>query len=148
MNRSLALLLVTILLASLASDALAQEFIGSPDVRGSILKNANGVRRMLQAKAARLHVSAAGNDTVQVGYSTALTPTRLANNYWSVGAVGGAAGTINGPVQPGTPAGKPRPSQPIAGGQTGTNGIWSFENPIHGDSLQGWWPVRQYQARA
>src|SRR6267378_59208 len=101
----------------------------------------------MHSRAAKLGVSAVANDTVWVGYSTALSPAQLANNYWSVGAVGGTVGTLNGPVQPRTPAGKPRPG-PNSGSQTGYNGVWTWEHPVHGDSLQGWWPVRQYQQRA
>ncbi|HTM57340.1 MAG TPA: FlgD immunoglobulin-like domain containing protein [Candidatus Udaeobacter sp.] len=103
----------------------------------------------MQSRAARLGVSAGvANDTVWVGYSSALSGSQLANNYWSVGAVGGVVGTVNGPVQPGTAAGKRRPGPNTGGVQNGTNGLWTWENPVHGDSLQGWWPVRQYQQRA
>lgn len=40
-----------------------------------------------------------------------------AGNYWEVGV---------GPRRPGV----------------SSNGIWTFDLPVHGDSLQGWWPVR------
>ena len=146
MNRMAVLLALASLLA-ITSNAFAQEVYGIPETRGSRLVNARIVELRRLSRAAKLGVSATANDTVFVGYSDALSPGQLATNYWSVGAVGGALGTLNGPVQPGTPSGKPRPSQPVAGGQTGTNGIWTWEHPVHGDSLQGWWPVRQYQQR-
>ena len=140
MRKSFVALLLLLGMTALTANAFAQ-YLDGP---GEKIPNRLGT---MQSRAAKLGVSAVANDTVFVGYSTALTPAQLSTNYWSVGAVGGAVGTVNGPVQPGTPAGKPRPSQPVGGGQTGYNGVWTWEYPIHGDSLQGWWPVRQYQQR-
>ena len=67
-----------------------------------------------------------------VGYS----PGPGVTNYWSIGAAKGPA------IQPGSPGGKPRPG-PNTSSQNGTNGLWTFDHPVHGDSLQGWWPVRE-----
>jgi len=90
-----------------------------------------------RSRAAALGLSATANDTIWVGYSTGPG----VNNYWSIGAAKGPA------VQPGSPGGKPRP-QPNTSTQTGTNGLWTFDIPVHGDSLQGWWPVRQAHTNA
>ena len=142
MRKSFVALLLLLGMTALSANAFADMF-GS-DAGGEKIPMKMS---QMQSRAAKLGVSSTQNDTVWVGYSTALSPGQLANNYWSVGAVGGTVGTIAGPVQPGTPAGKPRPSQPVGGSQTGTNGQWTWEFPVHGDSLQGWWPVRQYQQR-
>ena len=132
---------------ALATNAAAQDWNGVSDVRSQRLVNARMAQMAMHSRAARLSVSATENDTVFVGYSSALSPSQLANNYWSVGAVGGTLGTVNGPAQPGNPSGKPRPGPSSGGQQNGTNGMWTWEHPVHGDSLQGWWPVRQYQQR-
>ena len=147
MRRSLAPWLI-LWFAALATNAFAQEWNGISDVRGVKRVSAQHAQILMHSRARKLGVSGVVNDTVFIGYSSALSPGQLTNNYWSVGAVGGTVGTINGPVQPGTPSGKPRPSQPVGGSQTGMNGIWTWEHPVHGDSLQGWWPVRQYQQRS
>jgi hypothetical protein len=69
----------------------------------------------------RVNVGPPGQpDTIWVGYSTGPG----VNNYWSVGA------------------GVPRPG-PNTSSQNNTNGLWTFDHPVHGDSLQGWWPVRE-----
>jgi hypothetical protein len=74
--------------------------------------------------AARLGTSALTADTTWVGYNPAFatkTNNRGQVNYWSIG-VGG--------------------NEPPAGSNNARRGYWDWDNPIHGDSLQGWWPVR------
>ena len=68
--------------------------------------------RMLHERSARLGVSAAPAETTWVGYRAGQT-----GNYWSIGV---------GPGRPGYDS----------------NGMWTFDTPVHGDSLMGWWPVR------
>ena len=75
--------------------------------------------RMAQERASlasRLVTSGPG-DTTWVGYS----PTAGAANYWSIGT-----GANRG-----------------YGTNPGDYGYWNWDNPVHGDSLQGWWPYRQ-----
>jgi hypothetical protein len=95
---------------------------------------------MAHSRAAKMGVSAqtAVSDTVYVGYSTAPG----VSNYWSVGAVGGH--TSSYAPQPTNADGKPRPGPNSGGVQNNTNGWWTFDHPVHGDSLQGWWPIRCY----
>src|SRR5262245_25940752 len=53
-------------------------------------------------------------ETVWVGYSAPYA----GSNYWSIG---------RGAARPGVD----------------NNGLWSWDPPVHGDSLEGWWPVRR-----
>jgi hypothetical protein len=67
----------------------------------------------LHSRANRAGVSSSSNDTVWVGYRAGQT-----GNYWKIGV---------GPNRPGL----------------NTDGSWTWDSPVHGDSLQGWWPIRQ-----
>ena len=98
MRKSFVALLLLLGMTALSANAFAQ-MVDQPGERMPMKAN------LMHSRAAKLGVSAVANDTVWVGYSTALSGAQLANNYWSVGAVGGAVGTLAGPVQPGTPAG-------------------------------------------
>ena len=72
---------------------------------------------------ARLHTAAAP-ETTWVGFNpdyASHTNSRGELNYWSVGV--GA-------------------NRPPAGSNNARRGYWDWETPIHGDSLQGWWPMR------
>jgi hypothetical protein len=116
-----ALMLAFGAIATLATGAFANPrdvFSGSDD----------NVKKMylhpLHSSAARLGSSALSADTTWVGYNPAYatkTNNRGQANYWSVG-VGG--------------------NEPPAGGDNSRRGYWDWENPVHGDSLMGWWPVR------
>src|SRR5262245_6898354 len=53
-------------------------------------------------------------DTVWIGASAAYA----GSNYWSIG---------RGPALPGK----------------NNSGLWDWDTPLHGDSLQGWWPIRR-----
>src|SRR5689334_22910891 len=71
--------------------------------------------RQLQALSQRVPrsgVSSAVSDTVWVGHRAGQT-----GNYWEVGA---------GPRRPGV----------------NSDGLWTWDSPVHGDSLDGWWSVR------
>jgi FlgD Ig-like domain len=133
-----ALLLLVGAVALTANAAFAQ--VGEDNI-GSKLMNAK-IAHDMHSRAANLGVSSnqAINDTVYVGYSSQISASDP-NNYWRVGAVGGGNPALN-IAQP-TPNGKPRPHQSgPSGSQTNTDGMWTWENPVHGDSLQGWWPIR------
>ena len=90
---------------------------------------ANGrVAQEMKTRAARLGVSSHASDTTYVGFN----PAYAGSNYWSVG-VGhrwprGAYGPGKGDIPPVPDA---------------DTGYWDWDHPVHGDSLQGWWPVRQ-----
>lgn len=116
-----ALLLVvgTAALANLAFAEVSDEF-GIGDFNGKVI-NAQ-MAKELHSRAARLGSSntSNGNDTTFVGYN----PAYAGSNYWSVG------------VGERHPRGATTPPANIA------RGYWDWENPVHGDSLQGWWPVR------
>ena len=77
-----------------------------------------GLRLVTPQMHAELVSSQAPRDTVYVGY----TPGKFnaTNNWWSIGA-GSGAGFHAPPAQ---------------------GGMWDFETPVNGDSLQGWWPIR------
>ena len=112
-----ALLLLTGAAATLANFAFAsttEEFTGV-DVPGKLL-NAQ-MAKELRTRVAQTGTSNA-QDTTFVGFRSDYS----ASNYWSIG-VGGY--------------------RPVAGGDPAKQGYWDFDNPVHGDSLQGWWPIRQ-----
>jgi hypothetical protein len=111
-------------LAAPAPPALA-EFGEAQDIPGKLM-NASMAQDM-QSRAARLGTSTHANDTTWVGYN----PAYAGSNYWSVG-VGhrwprGAFGPGKGDIPP------------VPDDDTG---YWDWDHPVHGDSLQGWWPVR------
>jgi len=72
--------------------------------------------RQLQAARAALRTQSAA-ETTYVGYS----PSFAGSNYWSIGT---------GNYRPGS-------SNP------NDFGLWDWDHPVHGDSLQGWWPNRR-----
>jgi hypothetical protein len=76
----------------------------------------------LQSRAARLGSSAGTSDTTWVGYTPGFQNN--VNNYWSIYAGFGKDG-FKRPVN----------GQP-------DKGVWNFDAPVMGDSLQGWWPQR------
>jgi len=108
-----ALLLLAGAAACLATAAFAADEIDGNDFG---LKLNNARLNSLRSAAVKQGVSgaAAVGDTTWVGYSTAAGVT----NYWSVG---------------------PGPNRPTPN----TTGVWNWDVPVHGDSLQGWWPIRQ-----
>lgn len=76
----------------------------------------------LRSRALRLGTSTNPSDldTTWIGY----TPGHTADNYWSIWAGHG----------------KQSYNQPKMSG-VNTNGSWGFEETVHGDTLQGWWPM-------
>jgi hypothetical protein len=65
------------------------------------------------------------NDTTWVGFN----PAYAGSNYWSIGV------------------GHRRPPGKSVSIPDGDTGYWDWDHPVHGDSLQGWWPVRHtYQS--
>ena len=133
MRKSFFALLLFVGVAALTVNAFAEGTEDNLQVRLSTARMAQDGR----SRAAALGLSATAQDTIWVGYSAGPG----VSNYWSIGAAKGPA------VQPGSPGGKPRPG-PNTGSQTGTNGLWTFDNPVNGDSLQGWWPVREPHTNA
>lgn len=74
--------------------------------------------RDLHQGAALLQTSVAAPETVWLGHKPG-----HGGNYWQIGA---------GPARPFSNA----------------NGMWTFDDPVHGDSLQGWWPIRVQHTNA
>src|SRR5262249_34707822 len=84
-----------------------------------ILINPRMIQDMRQA-AAKLNTSThVPNDTTWVGYN----PAYAGSNYWSIG--------VGHRFPPGN-------TSPVPDADTG---YWDWDHPVHGDSLQGWWPV-------
>ena len=101
------------------------ELVGTAD-EPAMLMNAR-IAQDMKSHAARLGTSTHANDTTWVGYN----PAYAGSNYWSIG-VGhrwprGTHGAAKGDVVP------------VPDDDTG---YWDWEHPVHGDSLQGWWPMR------
>jgi hypothetical protein len=116
-------LLVSALLASLVlSPALAFAAIedsGADAAQGLTLKNAE-LSQELRSRGARLGASSSNTDTTWIGY----TPSAVSStNWWGVYAGFGKDGYY-------------RPVNGIP-----HRGVWDWEEPVHGDSLQGWWPL-------
>jgi hypothetical protein len=106
--------------AFLANSAIAR--VSDDILLGERLQNPN-LQKELQSRASRLGSSATtSTDTVWIGYTAGNQD--LTYNYWSVGARTGAEGGGQGRDQVGQ---------------------WGFDPPyIDGDSLQGWWPIREW----
>jgi hypothetical protein len=71
---------------------------------------------LLHTRAGRFGTSANPADTTWVGYTSGHT----ADNYWSIYSGSGADGFRQG---------------------SAAKGVWNWEQTVHGDSLQGWWPL-------
>ena len=120
MRKSLvALLLMVGAAASTANLALAAA-LDADGMEG--LKMMNGqMSQELRSRSARLGTSSGTSDTTWVGY----TPGHSGpGNYWSIYAGFGKDGYY-------------RPTNGVP-----HKGNWDFESPVNGDSLQGWWPLR------
>jgi hypothetical protein len=117
LRRSWRAIATAALLVVLASGARAE---GANDPgEGLVLQNGQ-MSQELRSRAGRLGTSTGGPDTLWVGY----TPSAVsASNWWGVHAGFGKDG-YNRPTN-----GVPH------------KGVWNWETPVHGDSLQGWWPV-------
>lgn len=113
-----ALLLLAGAAACLATTAFAIDENG--DNFGLKLKSPRDLQ-MMRSAVSKLGTSAVG-DTTWIGYSTDPAVT----NYWHVG---------------------PGPNRPLAPTYK-TTGLWQWDDIIHGDSLQGWWPVRYNHTNA
>src|SRR5262245_7270107 len=66
-------------------------------------------------------------DTTWVGYN----PAYAGSNFWSIG---GGRRRPRGTFGPGKGDIVPVPNS--------DTGYWEWDHPVHGDSLQGWWPIR------
>ena len=135
MRKSFFALLLFVGVAALTTSAFAEATEDGMPLRLSTARMALEGR----SRAAALGLSATAQDTIWVGYSAGPG----VSNYWSIGAAKGPAvqssDNHNG--------GKPRPG-PNTGTQGNTDGLWTFDHPVHGDSLQGWWPVRELHTNA
>ncbi|HEY2954405.1 MAG TPA: FlgD immunoglobulin-like domain containing protein [Candidatus Eisenbacteria bacterium] len=81
----------------------------------------------MRSRAVRLGASThVPNDTTWVGYN----PAYAGSNYWSVGVGHRFPPGTFGPAKGDIPANSPD-----------NTGYWDWDHPVHGDSLQGWWPV-------
>jgi hypothetical protein len=128
MKRLLIPTLVALVTSSLAGPASSDfdDGAGSGEPAGKLVNGRQA--QELRSRAVRLGTSShVPNDTTYVGYN----PAYAGSNYWSVG-VGhrrprGAFGPGKGDVAP-VPA--------------DDTGYWDWDHPVHGDSLQGWWPAR------
>lgn len=117
MRKSFVALLLLLGVAVSANQALADGLQGE---LGEGLKMTNAqMHAELVSRAAKLRTSGL-TDTIYIGW----TPGRFnaGNNWWSIGA--------------GSGAGFHRPRTGAAGG------MWDFNTTQNGDSLQGWFPVR------
>ena len=109
--------------AFLAMPALAE--LTGADTPGMLFNAA--MAQELKSRVAKLSTSQAGNDTTWVGYN----PAYAGSNYWSIGVGNrwprGTFGPGKGDIVP------------VPNSDTG---YWDWDHPVHGDSLQGWWPMR------
>jgi hypothetical protein len=127
MRKLFVALLLVVGAAFLALPAFA-EFGLSSDTPGKIM-NAQTAEEM-RSRASRLGTSDSGynpTDTTWVGYN----PAYAGSNYWSIG-VGdrrprGVTGNTKADVLP---------------VKDEDMGYWDWDHPVHGDTLQGWWPMR------
>jgi hypothetical protein len=115
-----ALLLITGATAFTANFALAS--LQDADGISGLKMVTTRMSQELQSRAARLGTSAGTSDTTWVGYTPGFF--NASNNYWSIYAGSGKDGYR-----------RPVNGQP-------DKGVWNFDAPVNGDSLQGWWPVR------
>ena len=112
---------VTLLLLMGATASMANlAFAGIDNEVGEGLKLMNAqMAQELKSRVAKLRTSGAKPDSIYIGYSP-LYPrsgSPADANYWKVGR------------------GDYRPPAP--------GGYWDWETPVAGDSLQGWWPLRE-----
>jgi hypothetical protein len=93
---------------------------GLAPAEGMILRSGQELLE-LRSRAARLGTSSGASDTTWIGY----TPGHQGpGNWWSIYSGFGKDGFY-----------RPVNGQPH-------KGVWDFETPVSGDSLQGWWPWR------
>jgi hypothetical protein len=121
MRKSLvALLLLCGVVASSANLALAASYDDvNPAADGLKLMNAQ-MAKELQSRASRLGTSTTPSDTLWVGY----TPSAVvAGNWWGIYSGYGKDGF----------------NRPVNG--VAHKGVWDWEQPVRGDSLQGWTPL-------
>ncbi len=121
MLRPRALTLFTLLSLALPLAALAAEEAAPLNPR---LMNVR-MSQALRSRAVGLSGSASTVDTTYVGY----TPGHSGDNYWSIWSGSDKFSVPSGPYH-----------RPPARGA-----MWDFEPPygdVHGDTLQGWWSVR------
>lgn len=111
--------------AFLAMTAYAQNSENTADIPGKLM-NANMAREM-KSRAAILGTSTAGDDTTYVGFN----PSYAGSNYWSIGVGNRHPRGVFG-----------RSKSQIVPVPDADTGYWDWDHPVHGDSLQGWWPVR------
>ena len=116
MRKSFVALLL--LLGALATLATAAYAVVSGDDQPGFSDGIAKLRPLGEtSRAAKLRGQADG-DTTYVGYNPAFGGV---NNYWNVGV------------------GK---YWPFAGSNNARRGYWDWDATVHGDSMQGWWPIR------
>jgi hypothetical protein len=120
--------LVALLLAAGATAFVANLALAAVDETENLTPKFlnSSMAKELQSRASRLGASATAVDTTYVGY----TPGHSADNYWSIWSGNDKFSVPSGPYH-----------RPPAKGA-----MWDWEPPytdVHGDSLQGWWSIRQ-----
>jgi hypothetical protein len=123
MNKRLMLTLAILCATAFQGRARADAF-GPADV--PMLMNAR-VAQEARSRAARLGTSSSASDTTWVGFN----PAYAGSNYWSVGVGNRRPRGVTGPGKGDV--------VPVPNDDTG---YWDWDHPVHGDSLQGWWPER------
>jgi hypothetical protein len=120
--------LVALLLAAGATAFVANLALAAVDETENLAPKVmnSSMAKELHSRAARLGASATALDTTYVGY----TPGHTGNNYWSIWSGNDKFSVPSGPYH-----------RPPAKGA-----MWDWEPPytdVHGDSLQGWYAIRQ-----
>ena len=124
MKRSLFAILFALVLAP---PPAARAELGTTEETPAMLMNGR-VQAAMRSRTTRPGTSAhAPSETTWVGYN----PAYAGSNYWSIGV------------------GHRRPRGTFGAGKADVvpvpdedTGYWDWEHPVHGDSLQGWWPKR------
>jgi flagellar hook capping protein FlgD len=101
-----------------------------PDI-SPMLVNAR-IAREMTSRAMALGTSTHLSDTTWVGYN----PAYAGSNYWSVG--------VGHRWPRGTYGASKSDIVPVPNDDTG---YWDWDHPVHGDTLQGWWPIRHLYTR-
>ena len=117
--------------ALMAAPAWAELGLTS-DIPGKIMNARIGEE--MRSRASRLGTSDSGynpTDTTWVGYN----PAYAGSNYWSIGVGDRRPKGVTGPDK-----------ADVLPVKDEDMGYWDWDNPVHGDTLQGWWPMRHCYA--
>jgi hypothetical protein len=127
MRKLFVALLLVVGAAFLALPAFAEYGLSS-DTPGKVM-NAQ-IAEEMRSRASRLGTSDNGynpTDTTWVGYN----PAYAGSNYWSIGVGDRRPNGVTGPNK-----------ADVLPVKDEDMGYWDWDNPVHGDTLQGWWPMR------